>query len=135
MRSEHGSTLVEVLISVAILGIAGAALLGGVMTGISSANISQKQANTESILTSAVNTVKADSYVDCAPTYVTRPAGTTFPAGYTVLPPSISQWDGTDFEATNLGCARPNTLQIVRVTVAGPDRIRWYRDVVKGSLG
>jgi type II secretory pathway pseudopilin PulG len=52
-RSEHGSTLIEVLISVVILSLAITAFLFGMSTTVGTSSISRDQANVEAMLTSA----------------------------------------------------------------------------------
>jgi prepilin-type N-terminal cleavage/methylation domain-containing protein len=52
-RSEQGSTLIEVLVSVVILGLAATAFLLGISTTIGTSSLSRDQATAETFLTSA----------------------------------------------------------------------------------
>ena len=62
-RPEHGSTLIEVLISVVILGLAITAFLLGMTTTVSSSGLSRAQATGETLLISAGEAVR-DSNVN-----------------------------------------------------------------------
>jgi Tfp pilus assembly protein PilV len=139
-RSEHGSTLIEVLISVVILGLAITALLGGMTTTVGTSSIGGQRADAETILTSAGEAVRdpnLNPYV-CAPTF---PAYSTVGSG-TASPPSsawkvnwsLSYWDGTQWN----GVAPPATppcgaLQRVTINVTSPTgQVSMSRDFVKG---
>lgn len=58
-RSEGGFTLVEVLISVVILGLAFSAVLGGMATSIQATDQHRQQAQVQAVLASAVEKVKS----------------------------------------------------------------------------
>jgi type II secretory pathway pseudopilin PulG len=57
-RSEHGSTLIEVLVSVVILGLAITAFLLGMTTSFRSSDLGRDQATGETLLISAGEVVK-----------------------------------------------------------------------------
>ncbi len=54
---DAGDTLIEILISVAILGIVSVALLGGFLTSISTSSVYQSVANADTVLRTAVDSV------------------------------------------------------------------------------
>ena len=66
MAGEAGLTLVELLVTIAIMGIAFAVLVGGMGTAVLGSDLHRKQADAENILRSFAETVKSAEYVDCA---------------------------------------------------------------------
>jgi type II secretory pathway pseudopilin PulG len=68
VRTEAGDTLIEVLLTVVILGLLVTALLGGLATLWSSSAVHRKQADATAILVSAAERVKSRDvlYVACA---------------------------------------------------------------------
>jgi type II secretory pathway pseudopilin PulG len=123
-RSEHGETLVEILVAVAILGLAATALIGALGTITSASSLHRHQATAETAIRSYAEAVKAAGYRDCrAPaTYAAADVGFAVPAGFDSAPPVVSYWDGTDFRA---GCppataSRPQ-LQLVTLEVHALD--------------
>jgi Tfp pilus assembly protein PilV len=137
VRDEAGTTLVEVLMTVAILGVAVVAIVGGMGTSIIGTDHHRKQAQAQTVLMSAVDVVKSQSvnpYQACATTG-TYAAGTglTLPAGWTtayITVRSVKYWDGSSFATT---CPSPDSkLQLIEVQVATPDgRATESVDVVK----
>lgn len=66
-RGEAGSTLVELLVTLVILGIAFVTLLGGMFTAVTSSDRHRKQTVADSVLRSVAEAVKAAEYRDgCA---------------------------------------------------------------------
>ena len=70
-RSEAGTTLVEVIVAVAIMGFALLALMGGIGTSIIFADVQRRDASIGLVLASTAEKVVADTtpYQPCAPTY------------------------------------------------------------------
>lgn len=85
-RSDAGVTLIELLVTVAILGIAFVAIVGGMMTSIVGSDLHRKQATSETVLRSYAEAAKAQtSWTGCSATTATySPAavGLTVPSGY-----------------------------------------------------
>jgi type II secretory pathway pseudopilin PulG len=88
---ERGETLVELLITIVILGIAVVAIVGGLMTSIQMSDIHRKQATsgsyTQDYAESVDRYVAAGNYVACAgqpsrPDYSAAFAFVTMPAEY-----------------------------------------------------
>ncbi|MFB7176106.1 prepilin-type N-terminal cleavage/methylation domain-containing protein [Streptomyces sp. NPDC056257] len=88
-RGEEGETLIEVLVAVVLMGVAFAAILGGMGTAIISSAAQQKVTGADSVIRSAAEKVVSAPYVSCAGGYPTP----TPPAGYTVTV-TIEYWDG-----------------------------------------
>ncbi|MFE7227111.1 type II secretion system protein J [Nocardioides sp. NPDC057577] len=90
-RSDRGETLVEVLVAVSILGIAGVAVVTGLQMSITSSDIHRKQTTGGAYARSYAESIQdyvasaADRYVPCAGANAYSPAtvGFTVPSGYT----------------------------------------------------
>ncbi|OIJ25907.1 type IV pilus modification PilV family protein [Nocardioides luteus] len=90
-HSDRGETLVEVLVAVSILGIAGVAVVTGLQMSITSSDIHRKQTTGGAYARSYAESIQdyvaaaADRYVPCAGANAYSPAtvGFTVPAGYT----------------------------------------------------
>jgi len=101
-RSERGDTLIEVLVSVVILGLAATAFLLGMSTDIGTSNLGRGQATGETLLVSAGEAVK-DQNINpyaCADlptlqqTYsLTLPGGPFPPTGWQVAITDVEYWD------------------------------------------
>jgi len=121
VRTEAGTTLVEVLMAVAIMSIAIVSIVAAMGTSIIGSDHHRKQAQAHTVLLSAVDAVKSQPYADCATTY-TAAAGVSLPTGWaasSVSVQSVKYWDGSSFASS---C--PSTdkkLQLVKVQVASPD--------------
>ena len=50
LRSDDGTTLIEVIVTVAIMGIAFAVILGGMATSVLMSDVHRKQATSQTIL-------------------------------------------------------------------------------------
>ena len=86
-RSEAGTTLVEVLITVMILGVAFVALLGGFGTSIVSSDVHRRQAVAETLVRRYAESVKADRcWPTCPGTYA---AGFAVPSGFEAPPATV----------------------------------------------
>jgi type II secretory pathway pseudopilin PulG len=108
-RSEYGSTLIEVLIAVVILGLAATTFLFGLSTGAGYSNIGRERADAETYLVSAGEAVKDPTInqYNCVdlPTLLqlppplghgyrlTIPGGPQPPAGWNVRITDVSYWD------------------------------------------
>jgi prepilin-type N-terminal cleavage/methylation domain-containing protein len=98
---DRGETLLEVLIALAILGVAVAGVFTGVVVSIRGADTHRKATDAGVLVRSYAEAVEAavasGGYTPtCAPTYAS-----TFPvpAGYTKAITAVSFWDGSGFPA------------------------------------
>jgi Tfp pilus assembly protein PilV len=89
---DEGETLLEVVISIAIMGIAFVGLLGAMLTAASMSGLHRRQADAQVLLVSAVEQLKSASYVSCADSTSYSP-----PAGVTE---TVEYWNGIDFGPT-----------------------------------
>ncbi|MFE2268367.1 type II secretion system protein [Streptomyces lavendulae] len=119
-RGEEGETLIEVLVSVVLMGVAFVTIFGGIGTAIISSVRQQKVTGADSVVRSAAEEVVGDPYVSCAGGYGTP----TPPPGYTVTV-TVEYWDGVGAFAT--ACPAADTgVQKVTLTVrsTGPHPVR-----------
>lgn len=132
---ERGETLVELLITVVILGIAFAALLSGLGTAIGSTRIHRQQANADTVMVSVADSVKSqvlNPYKTCntissSNTYnptngVTLPtsnSGGVNWASSNIVLTSVSKWSGTAWVTCASGVA-DNGSERVTITITTP---------------
>jgi type II secretory pathway pseudopilin PulG len=124
VQRDRGETLLELLIAVAIMGIALVAVIGGIGTSILMSDIHHKQAAAGAAVRdyaeAVQNKVALGGYVACASaaTYGS-PAGFSVPAGYTksVVAGSMRYWDGSAWQTT----CPDKGLQRLTVQVASDD--------------
>jgi type II secretory pathway pseudopilin PulG len=96
--SDAGETLLEVVISIAIMGIAFVALLGGMLTAASMSGVHKLNADGHLQLLSAIEQVKAAPYAGSClgtnPLYPITPG-----TGWTIAE-TVEYWNGTAFGPT-----------------------------------
>jgi len=94
MVGSEGMSLVEVLIAVALLGLAIATIAGGIGTAASASDRHRKRVNADTVIRSYAEAIQQRAkvfYVDCAASY-SLPAGYNWEPrhGYTAEVPSTS---------------------------------------------
>jgi len=131
--SEQGETLVEILVAVAILGLAATALLGALGTVTTASTLHRQQATAETAIRSYAEAVQAVGYRDCTAslTYTATDVGYVAPAGFAAAVVGVAYWDGTGFSApggppsATAGCPRVTStspqLQLVTLEVHSAD--------------
>jgi type II secretory pathway pseudopilin PulG len=124
VADERGESLLELLIAVAIMGIAVVAIMAGLTTSVLMSDIHRKQATAGTAVrdyAEALQTyVAADHYAECAtPLSYGLPSFTVPPGfGKTVVSGSIRYWDGASWQST---CAADKGLQKLTLQVASTD--------------
>jgi prepilin-type N-terminal cleavage/methylation domain-containing protein len=96
-RAEEGFSLVEVLITIVIVGVTFSALLGGLFTTITVSSLHRKQATADSVGRSAAEWVKdsvTNPYANCGGVNAYSLSGLQKPSGYAVAITSVEYWDG-----------------------------------------
>lgn len=91
---EAGETLAEVLVAVAILGIAVAALLGGIGASATGSDVHRKQATAETVLRGYAEAIEAASFDgsgcnNAATSYQASALGFASPSGYAPSKPVV----------------------------------------------
>jgi prepilin-type N-terminal cleavage/methylation domain-containing protein len=132
---DAGTTLIEVLVAVALLGIASTAILTGLVTFNSESNRHREQSTAITVLTYATETLtsSAVAYQNCATVSSYTPAAltngfdfATFASAWpssTVAVQSVRYWNGAAFDTTcrDNGSDRSRWLQEITVRVTSPD--------------
>jgi type II secretory pathway pseudopilin PulG len=113
---EEGETLLEILVTITIMGIALVSVMYGVLTAVASATSHRAEATDESVLRSFAERIKDPDdtpYVNCAVTgtYSTSPTGFTSPSGYTVKILSVG-YPTADTKHAEGGCGDQGVQQI-----------------------
>ena len=123
---QEGTTLIEVLVTVTIMGIAFTAILGGISTAILASDIHRKQATAQTVLRNLAEFETLAAYTACATTYST--VGFAIPTGYTVSVTPIEYWvqsppSGGQITGTFSGtCPSPDQgLQRLNLSAASVD--------------
>jgi prepilin-type N-terminal cleavage/methylation domain-containing protein len=125
--ADEGFTLVECVMAIAIMGIAFAALLGGMFTFQTAATSHSRQADGANYIRQYAEVVSALPYQACTASYVA--SGFSVPSGWTAAL-SAQYWNGTAFVST---CpATDQGLDVVHLTLTSTDgRDSETLDVVK----
>jgi prepilin-type N-terminal cleavage/methylation domain-containing protein len=126
MRSDdRGETLIELLVALAILGIALVAVVGALAASITMSDIHRKQstagAEVRNYAEQVENYVAGTGYAACAApaTYVAATVGYTAPAGYSATPVRVRYWSGSAWSAS---CPASDTgLQELTLSVRSTD--------------
>ena len=100
--SERGETLIEILVSVTILGIIGVALVGGLLMISTSSVVHRDAASSQNSMRNWAESVSSSAYGACntltaASFLALKPAN--LPAGFTASVPSVLYWNGSAFVA------------------------------------
>lgn len=126
-HSEAGTTLVEVLITVMILGVAFVAFLGGMGTSIMSSDLHRRQAEGETLVRRYAEFVKAQPYASGCPASYSSAGFTPVPPRFTVLAPTVAYRDTSGGSACSV-----TSSHIVTVAVESTDgRVTESVQVVK----
>jgi len=160
-QGEGGFALIEILVSVTILGIAFVAILGGMATATNTSELHRQQAQVDAVLVSAVERVKAlDGGVPCAlatdPTYLAAarealpvsgdPADPDHWGDSTLEITEIKYWNGLEYIPDVVACeavhAEPQpllalqeiTLQVTHPRGRESNSLTFVKDVGSGVL-
>jgi hypothetical protein len=144
-RSEAGETLLEVIISAALMGIVVVAIVGGLATIILAGHVHREQADANASLVAAVERVKSPSLtrVPCATSsnYLSEAqnASPALPSGWAITIASVEyenfsasgvSWDTTCHETAT------STLTLQRITLqltTADGRVNPKLSVIKGD--
>ena len=95
-RTEAGETLVELLVTIVIMGIAFTGVLAGLGMAAVSSGVHREAATGETLVRDAAETLldPAVAYVPCATTASYGLKGLTIPKGYAIAVREVGYWDG-----------------------------------------
>lgn len=114
---ERGESLIELLASTAILGLAVVAIIGALMMAVDTSALHRDQVRTQNLLRNWAETVSDTTYNDCAGTR-SFPSPEPLPAGFTAQVTAVQYWTGSTFSAT---CSPPDSgLQKVTLKIGAP---------------
>jgi Tfp pilus assembly protein PilV len=121
---DQGETLIEVIMAVAIMGIAVVAIVGGIATTILMSDVHRKQATSGAYVRNyaeAVETYVAAGHFDASasPNYLPATVGFAAPTGFTAAPPLVQCWNDTTKVFRT--CAAGNTVQQVTLSISSAD--------------
>lgn len=115
---DEGMTLVELLVTVAIAGVAFAIIVGAVWSHVNAAATHRTQADVQTVLRDYAEAVTTAPWVACATSYTPAAAAFTTPAGFTASN-SVTGWNpatGAFDLPSGAGCT-DTRLQRVRLVV------------------
>ncbi len=124
---EQGETLVELVISIALLGLAVAVLLGALATSITASASHRRHATADTVARSFAEALSdpdpasGTPYANCATSYA-LPGYLTVPSGFDTPTTAVAYWnpgatkaEDSDFSST--GCTQENDRGLQRVTI------------------
>ena len=133
VRGEEGFSLVELMVTIVIVGVTFSALLGGLMTTITVSSLHRKQATADSVARSAAEWIKdsvANPFSPCATNGTYSFSGLSKPSGYAVAITSVENWDWSGppvaasyvpaFSPSQPGCT-DHGLQRISIVVTSSD--------------
>ncbi|MGN6252206.1 MAG: PulJ/GspJ family protein [Marmoricola sp.] len=120
-RKDAGETLVEVLVALSILGLAGVAIMAGLGLAVKSSDIHRKDTTSGAAAKAYAEAIEDfvqghQSAFTCSPDYSAATVGFIVPTGYT---PSYT-WNALGPTGAAAACTI-NSVQLVKVTVASSD--------------
>ena len=117
--SDGGETLIELVIAVAIMGIAVVAIVAGIATSILMSDIHRKQATAGAYVRDYAEAVTAHYNASASTSsYLPGTVGFEAPAGFTGEPTSVKCWNGTVFGST---CSTNTDVQQITLSVTSTD--------------
>jgi type II secretory pathway pseudopilin PulG len=122
-RAERGETLLELVIAVAVMGVAVVAIVGGMGTAVMMSDIHRKQATAGATARDYAETAQAwvaGGHYDAgtAPDYRPATVGYVAPSGYSAAQVSVTCWNGSAWT----GCAQAQQgLEQLAVQVSSVD--------------
>jgi prepilin-type N-terminal cleavage/methylation domain-containing protein len=139
LRADRGDTLIEVLVTIAILGIAVVAVVGGLGTAIFMSDVHTKEATEQTIIHDYAEAIQGfQTWKGCAAnasTYAPSSVGLTNyndnASTYTVSD-TVSYWNGLAFTPT---CSTDTGLQEIALTVSAPPRATETLAILKRCPG
>lgn len=121
--TDAGESLVELLVSIAIFGVAVLAILGALSMSASSSSLHEGQAKGQNLLRNWAEKVSGDTYVACRPA-ANVIAPDALPSGYTSSVPAVKYWNTTSLAfGTACTAATDSGLQQVSLRINAPSSL------------
>lgn len=118
VRSEVGETLVELLIAIVLLGIAGTAVITTITMGVKAASINTATSVDQNVLRNWAEQIAAMPYVDCAvPASYPNVLGVPSGSGATATLIDVEYWNGSTFTGA---CSTDQGMQQITLEVETP---------------
>ena len=124
IRSDAGFSLVEIVITIAIVGVTFSAILGGLFASITVSALQRKEATADTVARSAAEVVKdseRNPYNNCAGPGAYSLSGLSVPSGFSVTITDVAYWNGQPPAGGAVGfqpnCPSPDR-GIQRITIA-----------------
>ncbi len=118
---ERGETLVELLVTITIMGILFIAVVAGVATSISMSDFHRQAGASEGVIRAYAERVLDPTdvpYVDCATTAsYANPIGFTLPTGWTASITALTYWQGNNPPTFTATCSPDKGLQQITLRV------------------
>jgi prepilin-type N-terminal cleavage/methylation domain-containing protein len=128
IRSDAGFSLVEILVTIVIVGMTFTAILGGILASITASGLQRKQATADSLVRSAAELVKdsvSNPYSNCAGTGKYVLTGLSVPTGYSVSVTGVKYWSGNPQQLKpvpfNSSCPSDNGMQQITIVATSSD--------------
>jgi Tfp pilus assembly protein PilV len=125
---DRGETLVELLITVVIVGTAVVAVLGAVATAVGASTLDRRQVQAQVVLRTwgeRIAAVDDAGYGNCrsaSAVAATTPAPAPLPAGFTASVEGVDYWSGTAFAAGCTAGSDPG-LRLVHLRVTADQQL------------
>ena len=120
-RGDGGETLLELLISLMIIGVGVVAILGAVRIAVDASSLDQRQIHAQALLRSWGEYAVAQTTDASYPATCGTPSVLTYPASLQALPPgftpqlsNVEYWDGAGFAAT---CGTDSGVRRLKLTM------------------
>jgi type II secretory pathway pseudopilin PulG len=123
-RGERGETLIELLVTVSIVGVAVVALVGGIGVSVMMSYIHREQAAAGAYVRAYAEAIEStvaaspSGYVSCAGTATYRSVYAPPDTNYTANVSAVTYWTGSSFSST---CTTDRGVQMLSLIVASGD--------------
>jgi prepilin-type N-terminal cleavage/methylation domain-containing protein len=117
-RSEAGVTLIELMVTISIIGVAFTALLAALMGVFTFGEQHRKHAVGETLVRRYADSVNNATYVSCAtPASYAAALAPAPPTSYTVSITSVQYWNGDATATFGSSCVPANDKGVQRITI------------------